>query len=67
MNAEGDMEAQYEALQREYNALVEENKSLKDGGMVADGDWSGGGGGGISLNVMRKEYEEKIMNLNEER
>lgn len=66
MNAEGDMEAQYDALQREYNILIDENKALKEGGMVADGEWTGGATS-TSLNVMRKEYDEKIMNLNEER
>jgi chromosome segregation ATPase len=67
MNAEGDMEAQYEALQREYNALVDENKALKEGGIAAvDGEWTGGATS-TSLNVMRKEYDEKIANLNEER
>ena len=74
MGVEGDLEANYEALQREYNVLVEEIKRLQEGGAVAGGgegvDFDGdevGSASMKSMNALRTEYESKLTELKNEK
>eukprot|EP00522_Entomoneis_paludosa_P008168 CAMPEP_0172455560 /NCGR_PEP_ID=MMETSP1065-20121228/12127_1 /TAXON_ID=265537 /ORGANISM="Amphiprora paludosa, Strain CCMP125" /LENGTH=647 /DNA_ID=CAMNT_0013208025 /DNA_START=75 /DNA_END=2018 /DNA_ORIENTATION=- len=64
---------QYEKLQKEFNAVVEENRNLRrqarvyqDGGGVAASQQSGRNRGS-TMTQMRQEYEDTIAALNDEK
>lgn len=81
--ADGKSQAQLEKLQREYNAILDENRNLKkqsrNGGANAlgaiseslgEGESQGYTRGGVSrttLSQMRQEYEEQLEFLNDEK
>lgn len=86
--ADGKSHSQLEKLQKEYNAVVEENRKLKKqvssrGDLLLSSITEGGGdgdddqnpssyrkGGGVdrrALTQLRKEYEERIAELNDEK